>query len=399
MAIEIKLPSPGESVTQAMIANWLVRSGDFVSLNAEIAEIESDKATLPVYATASGIITLLAEAGTTLDVGTVIASIEASEDNQEISAETNTEIRETRSPDKERIRITPLAKKMMQDAGIAEAQLLAKASGNRRITRADVKAAESFDKSTTPMDQTRKKMSPLRLKLAQRLVSVKNETAMLTTFNEVDMSALLEIKNRYSPAFKEKTGYSLGFVSFFAKAAALAMKDFPEVNACIEGDEIVYFSSVDINIAVSSPKGLLTPVIRKVETMPVPDIEMRIKELGSLASQNRIRLEDLAPGSFTVTNGGVFGSMLSTPIINPPQTAILGMHKVSDRPVALNAQVVIRPVMYVALSYDHRLIDGKESVGFLVKVKQLLEQPESLLKGGTTELDEWLKSYTHAKRS
>lgn len=410
--IEMKVPSPGESITEVVIARWLKKDGDYVAKDEELAEIDSDKATLTINAEDSGSIHLLAAEGDTVKVGQVICSIDTSvkgeglkvqnlkvESSKVESSKNKTEPNVT--PIKEAIKETtkaaasyangtpsPAAKKMIAESNIDTNKIIATGKAGR-ITKADiVKAmASGFDSSHTiawggTRDTERRKMSALRKKLAQRLVTVKNETAMLTTFNEIDMSAIYTLRSKYKEKFKEVHGANLGFMSFFTKAVTEALNLFPSVNAMIDGEEIVYHKYADIGIAVSAPKGLVVPIVRNAEQMSLAQIETAIKNLALKARDNKITLEDMSGGTFTITNGGVFGSMMSTPIINPPQSAILGMHNVVERPIAINGQVVIRPMMYVALSYDHRIIDGRESVGFLVKVKEMLENPAKMLFGG-----------------
>lgn len=416
MIIEIKVPSPGESISEVQLASWLVNNGDFVEKDAEIAEIDSDKATLTINAAEEGIIELLAEAGDTIKVGAVVARLDSSAAKPEKSAaaspapapaapkpaiEESKPIPEPAAPatattgtEEVKLHISPLARKLMLEKNLSNTDIIDYFS-NLRISRSDVEevaaagARVSKPKSAPqPADPAfsrsseRRKMSTLRLKLAQRLVSVKNETAMLTTFNEVNMSRILEVKKKYNEKFKEKYGVSVGFMSFFTKAVTIALKHFPAVNAMIDGDEMIFHDYADIGIAVSAPKGLVVPVVRNAESLSLAQIEQAIKELAVKARDNKITLDDMTGGTFTITNGGVFGSMMSTPILNPPQSAILGMHNIIERPIAVNGQVVIAPMMYVALSYDHRVIDGRESVGFLVKVKELLENPEKMLFDG-----------------
>jgi 2-oxoglutarate dehydrogenase E2 component (dihydrolipoamide succinyltransferase) len=403
--IEMKVPSPGESITEVVIARWLKKDGDYVEKDEEVAEVDSDKATLTINAEDSGAIKILAAEGDTVKVGQVVCSIDNSVKGEaKPKAEAKKVEAKAEAPKaeakKETVKETaksesyasgtpsPAAKKLMDENKISGAKL--NGSGkDGRITKGDVlhALAGGFDSSTTmgwggTRDTDRSKMSPLRKKLAQRLVSVKNETAMLTTFNEVDMSAIYALRAKYKDKFKEVHGTNLGFMSFFTKAVTEALNLFPAVNAMIDGEEIVYHKYADIGIAVSAPKGLVVPVVRNAEQMSLAQIETEIKNLALKARDNKITLEDMSGGTFTITNGGVFGSMMSTPIINPPQSAILGMHNVVERPIAVNGQVVIRPMMYVALSYDHRIIDGRESVGFLVKVKEMLENPTKMLFGG-----------------
>ena len=398
--VEMKVPSPGESITEVVIARWLKKDGDYVEKDEEVAEVDSDKATLTINAEESGAVKLMAAEGDTVKVGQVVFSIDTSAKATEkksteakpkavkevaVKAETVLAKKETEKPS-EKVNSTPLAKNIMDENKIPANKVAGTGRGGR-IMKADVLSilSKGFDSSVSSAgtrETDRAKMSPLRKKLAQRLVSVKNETAMLTTFNEVDMSAIYALRAKYKDKFKEVHGTNLGFMSFFTKAVTEALNLFPAVNAMIDGEEIVYHKYADIGIAVSAPKGLVVPVLRNAEQMSLAEIETGIKNLALKARDNKITLEDMTGGTFTITNGGVFGSMMSTPIINPPQSAILGMHNVVDRPVAVNGQVVIRPMMYVALSYDHRIIDGRESVGFLVKVKEMLENPTKMLFGG-----------------
>lgn len=405
MIIEIKAPTPGESITEVQIANWLVKTGDYVAKDTEIAEIDSDKATLTVNAEMAGAITILVEAGETVSIGTVIAqinsdaiapegmAIESIVKKSEALKPAAEEIKQAETPAAlDEVKITPLARKIMEEKQLTGREVLEKL-GHARITRQDVLNA-SMETNSAPqiMDNSvfyessreteRKKMSTLRIKLAQRLVQVKNETAMLTTFNEVNMGRIMGLKKQYNEKFKEQFGVGIGFMSFFTKAITIALAKFPQVNAMIDGDELVFHKYADVGIAVSAPKGLVVPVIRNAESLSLSQIELRIKELAGKARDNKITLEEMTGGTFTITNGGVFGSMMSTPILNPPQSAILGMHNIIERPIAVNGQVVIAPMMYVALSYDHRVIDGRESVSFLVMVKDLLENPERMLFEG-----------------
>ncbi len=403
--IEMKVPSPGESITEVVIARWLKKDGEFVGKDEEIAEIDSDKATLTINAEDAGAVKLLAAEGDTVKVGQVICSIDNSvkgESKKEKVAAEPVAKKEEVKPEAKKEAVkdsaqatnyatgtpSPAAKKILDENKISASKL--NGSGkDGRITKGDalIALAGGFDSSAAAgwggsRDTERQKMTALRKKLAQRLVTVKNETAMLTTFNEVDMSSIYAMRAKYKDKFKEVYGTNLGFMSFFTKAVTEALNLFPAVNAMIDGEEIVFHKYADIGIAVSAPKGLVVPVVRNAERMSLADIEIAIKSLAVKARDNKITLEDMTGGTFTITNGGVFGSMMSTPIINPPQSAILGMHNVVERPIALNGQVVIRPMMYVALSYDHRVIDGRESVGFLVKVKEMLENPTKMLFGG-----------------
>ncbi|UBM62080.1 2-oxoglutarate dehydrogenase complex dihydrolipoyllysine-residue succinyltransferase [Candidatus Sulfidibacterium hydrothermale] len=418
MKVEIKVPSPGESITEVQLAAWLVKDGQQVEKDQDIVEIDSDKATLTVAAEADGKIKLLAKEGDTIEVGSVLAVIDTEvkgeapdkpvaglpEDKKTETPEKEApknapeEKQKNRTPEEdktgEKLHLSPLARKLLQQEGATEKEL-AEFFRSVRIGKEDVrfflenrnqqprKQATAATKTSWTGERNirREKMSMLRKKLAQRLVSVKNETAMLTTFNEVDMSAIMEIRRKYKEIFKEKFGVGLGFMSFFTKAVTEALQLFPQVNAQISGDELIYFDYVDIGIAVSAPKGLVVPVIQDAEKMSLAEIETAIKTLAVKARENKITLDEMQGGTFTITNGGVFGSMMSTPILNPPQSAILGMHNIVKRPVAVNGKVEIHPMMYVALSYDHRIIDGRESVGFLVKVKEMLEQPQRMLFG------------------
>jgi 2-oxoglutarate dehydrogenase E2 component (dihydrolipoamide succinyltransferase) len=404
MIAEQKVPSPGESISEVVIARWLKKDGDYVEKDDELCEIDSDKATLTVNAEFAGSFKALANEGDTVAVGSVICTIDTSAAKTEKAAAPAAPaapVVKAEAPDpKENNKPTesasyasgtpsPAAKKMIEENQL-NSQSIKGTGKDGRITKDDVNqflasgfAFESTKKATSnSREQERSKMTPLRKKLSQRLVSVKNETAMLTTFNEVDMTAIMEIRSKYKDKFKEKHGVNIGFMSFFTKAVTEALQQFPAVNAMIDGDEIIYHKYCDIGIAVSAPKGLVVPVVRNAEAMSLAQIESSIKELALKARDNKITLEEMTGGTFTITNGGVFGSMMSTPIINPPQSAILGMHNVVDRPMAVNGQVLIRPIMYVALSYDHRIIDGRESVGFLVKVKEMLENPMKMLFEG-----------------
>ncbi len=402
MIIEVKVPSPGESISQVLLSKWLVADGDMVEKDAEIAEIDSDKATLSIYAAEDGKIKILAAEGDTVDVGAVVCTIDssvvaeskASEPKAETKEVVKTEIKEvqqtkavgktSKSADVN-IHISPLARKVMEENQISEQQLIEKYN-SIRISRKEVANLTSQPVANAKVSFSResehKKMTPLRQKLSERLVAVKNQTAMLTTFNEVNMSALLNLKKQYSEKFKEKYGVGIGFMSFFTKAVTEALSLYPNVNSMIDGDELITPAYADISIAVSAPKGLVVPVIRNAESLSIAEIELKIKELATKARDNKITLEEMTGGTFTITNGGVFGSMMSTPIINPPQSAILGMHNIIERPVAINGEVKIQPMMYIALSYDHRVIDGRESVGFLVKVKEMIENPAKMLFNG-----------------
>ena len=402
--IELKVPSPGESITEVVISKWIKNSGDVVEKDEVLAEIESDKATLTLNAEESGKIEVLAPEGTTVKVGQVVVKIDTSFKPEikvdikksEIKVDAKKEIVETKAvpiivPTYAMGSPSPAASKLMTENKITSNQLTGSGKDGR-ITKQDVLIALSNGLPTASnilsnswqgnRDKDRVKMTTLRKTIAKRLVAVKNETAMLTTFNEIDMSEIFAIRAKYKDKFKEVYGTNIGFMSFFTKAVTEALYHVQAVNATIDGDEIVYNRYCDIGIAVSAPKGLMVPVLRSAELMSLAQIESGIKDLALKARDGKLTIPDMEGGTFTITNGGVFGSMMSTPIINPPQSAILGMHNVVDRPMAVNGQVIIRPMMYVALSYDHRIIDGKESVSFLVKVKEMLENPSRMLFGG-----------------
>ena len=422
MALEMKVPSPGESITEVEIAQWLVEDGDYVEKDQAVAEVDSDKATLELPAEASGIITLKAEEGDVVGVGEVVCLIDTdaakpgsddkgdSESKVEKSAEAEEKERQESTEDKKDSdkaaakteepsksstpsqkqddtyatgTPSPAAKKILDEKGIDSKDV--KGSGrDGRVTKEDAVEAKASMGSpgTGTRGEERKKMSMFRRKLAERLVSAKNDTAMLTTFNEVDMSPIFALRKKYKEEFKEKHGVSLGFMSFFTLAVIRALDEYPAVNSMLDGDYQVSYDFKDISIAVSGPKGLTVPVIRNAENLSFRGVESEVKRLAIKARDGKITVDEMTGGTFTITNGGVFGSMLSTPIINPPQSAILGMHNIVERPVAIDGHVEIRPIMYVALSYDHRIIDGKESVGFLVAVKEALENPEELLMDG-----------------
>jgi 2-oxoglutarate dehydrogenase E2 component (dihydrolipoamide succinyltransferase) len=393
MILEMKVPSPGESITEVEIATWLVEDGDYVEKDQAIAEVDSDKATLELPAEASGIITLKAEEGDAVAVGAIVCLIDTSAEKPEgelTSEEEEKEVVENKSSKPVETEPTaktyatgspsPAAKKILDEKGIAASDI--KGTGkDGRITKDDaVKAVPSMGTPTEGNRGTsRTKLSMLRRKVAERLVEAKNTTAMLTTFNEVDMSPIFALRKEYKETFKEKHGVSLGFMSFFSLAVVRALKLFPAVNSMIDEKEMITYDFCDISIAVSGPKGLMVPVMRNVENMTFRGVESEVKRLAIRARDGQITVDEMTGGTFTISNGGVFGSMLSTPIINPPQSGILGMHNIVERPVAINGNVEIRPIMYVALSYDHRIIDGKESVGFLVAVKEALENPIELL--------------------
>ena len=392
MVLEMKVPSPGESITEVEIATWLVEDGDYVEKDQPIAEVDSDKATLELPAEESGIVTLQAEEGDAVEVGAVVCLIDTAAEKPEGSSTTptSTSVKEApkATPVKEEVATTyasgtasPAAKKILAEKEIDASTI--KGTGKAgRITKEDaVKAVPSM--GTMPEDgtrgTTRKKMSMLRRKVAERLVAVKSETAMLTTFNEVNMQPIFDLRAQYKEDFKAKHGVGLGFMSFFTLAVVRALKMYPDVNSMIDGDFKIEHDFQDISIAVSGPKGLMVPVIRNAEKLTFRGVESEVKRLAIRARDGQITIDEMTGGTFTITNGGVFGSMLSTPIINPPQSGILGMHNIVNRPMAVNGAVVIQPIMYVALSYDHRIIDGRESVGFLVAVKEALENPVELL--------------------
>lgn len=407
MKLEIKIPPVGESISEVTLSRWIKQSGDYVEMDEIIAELESDKATFELTAEQAGVLSTVANEGDTIAIGTVVCSIdtdakpvatksEASAAKSETVSASNTsaENKDTYASNHP----SPAAAKILAEKGI-DASSVNGTGKDGRITKEDainanVAKPSKASSSTTSTEnksvslQTagarnvrNEKMSSLRKTVSKRLVAVKNETAMLTTFNEVDMQPIMDIRAKYKDKFKEKHGVGLGFMSFFTKAVCEALKEFPAVNAQINGEEILYHDFVDMSIAVSAPKGLVVPVIRNAESLSLAEIEKAVADLAGKARDNKLTIEEMTGGTFTITNGGVFGSMMSTPIINAPQSAILGMHNIVERPMAVNGQVVIKPMMYIALSYDHRIIDGRESVGFLVKVKQYLEDPQRLLLG------------------
>ena len=409
MILEMKVPSPGESITEVEIATWLVKDGDYVKKDQAIAEVDSDKATLELPAEASGVITLKAKEGDSVAVGQVVCLIDTDAAAPADAAAPKTETPKVEAPAPAQVspiapapvatpaapvapaasnsyatgEASPAAKKILAEKEIPANEVKGTGKGGR-ITKEDALNAQPARHSMgTPTfgkrGEKRTKLSMLRRKVAERLVSVKNETAMLTTFNEVDMSAIYEIRNEYKDAFKERHNVSLGFMSFFTLAVVRALKLFPDVNSMIDDKEKITYEYCDISIAVSGPKGLMVPVIRNAENLSFRGVEAEVKRLAIRAREGQITVDEMTGGTFTITNGGVFGSMLSTPIINPPQSAILGMHNVVDRAIVRNGQIVVAPVMYIALSYDHRIIDGRESVGFLVEVKNALENPVELL--------------------
>lgn len=399
--LEMKVPSPGESITEVEIATWLVQDGDYVEKDQPIAEVDSDKATLELPAEQSGIITLKAEEGEVVQVGQVVCLIDmdaakpAGSTAEAPKEEPKTEVKKeepapvkAEAPKVETYAAqtpSPAAKKILDEKGIAPSQVTG-SGRDGRITKDDAVTASVPAMGSAPAGgnrgQSTTKLSVLRRKIAARLVSVKNETAMLTTFNEVDMSEIFRIRKQYKEEFAAKHGIGLGFMSFFTKAVTRALKLYPDVNASIDGDFKINYDFADISIAVSGPKGLMVPVLRNAENMTLRGVEANIKDLATKVRDGKISVDEMTGGTFTITNGGTFGSMLSTPIINPPQSAILGMHNIIQRPVAVDGQVVIRPMMYVAMSYDHRIIDGKESVGFLVAVKEAIDNPVEFLMDG-----------------
>ena len=400
--IQIKVPPVGDSITEVTLSSWLKADGDFVEMDEQIAELESDKATFELTAEKAGVLKRVAKEGDVLEIGSVVCNIEvgasagSAAKNSAPAAEQKPAVMADKSASYAAGTPSPSAAKILAEKGVDASSVNGTGVGGR-ITKedaqkAEVKKAEALktEAPKTPAfapavagsrNERREKMSGLRKTIAKRLVTVKNETAMLTTFNEVDMQPIMDIRSKYKDKFKEKHGVGLGFMSFFTKAVCEALKEFPSVNARIENEEIVYSDFVDVSIAVSAPKGLVVPIIRNADALSLDGIEKAVIALAVKARENKLSIEEMTGGTFTITNGGVFGSMMSTPIINAPQSAILGMHNIIERPVAVNGQVVIRPMMYVALSYDHRIIDGRESVGFLVRVKQLLEDPTRLLLG------------------
>lgn len=431
MQIEIKIPSPGESISEVEIVSWNVEDGDVVEKNQEVAEIESDKASLPLIAEEGGQITIKAQEGDTVAVGDVVAVIdtekqgetkgkpkdqkEEKEQPAEVSSGEEKKVKKEGEPEKENtektpkeqpaatqkekttdnkqeyenVKVSPVARKMMDEHHLSVDDII---KGLQRLGKHEVQTVidggngqeEYTLKEETTRDVERKRMSQLRRKLSKRLVAVKNETAMLTTFNEVDMSKVIEMRKKYQKQFIEKHDIKLGFMSFFTKAVTVALQVYPKVNSQIDGEELVTPNYVDIGIAVQTEKGLMVPVLRNTEVKSLANIEHEIAELAVKARKARLSIEEMTGGTFSITNGGIFGSLLSTPILNPPQAAILGMHNIQERPVAINGKVEIRPMMYLALSYDHRIIDGKDSVTFLVKVKELIENPHLMLTGGVS---------------
>ena len=393
MILDMKVPSPGESISEVEIATWLVSTGDYVQKDQAIAEVDSDKATLELPAEASGRIEILVEPGTTVSVGQVVCRIDTAAAAPEAGAKTIASSpaaapiqAQTTAPASQTYAsgtASPAAKKILAEKGIASSQV-AGSGKDGRITKDDAVNAKA-SMGTAPESgrgETRTRMSALRRKLATRLVSVKNETAMLTTFNEVDMKAIMDLRKLHKDAFAAKHGVGLGFMSFFTLATVRALKLYPSVASMIDGDDMVTLDTTDISVAVSGPKGLMVPVLRNADQLSFAQVELGIKDLATKVRDGKISLDEMTGGCFTITNGGVFGSMLSTPIINPPQSAILGMHNIVERPMVVQGEIVVRPIMYVALSYDHRIIDGRESVGTLVAIKEALENPVEFLMGG-----------------
>ncbi len=392
---EMKVPAVGESITEVSISTWLKKDGDLVRLDEIIAEVESDKATFELPAEATGILRTVAKEGESLPIGGLICRIEVMEGVAEGSAPQATASDPAGQDDKSYAagHPSPAAAKILAEKGVAPGEVSGSGVGGR-VTREDAQKAEAPKKESTPVasgpplvadssgrNERREKMTSLRRTIARRLVSVKNETAMLTTFNEVDMRPIMDIRSLYKDKFKEKYGVGLGFMSFFAKSVCAALKEFPGINASLDNDEIIYHDYCDISIAVSTPRGLVVPVIRNADKLSFDQIESEVVRLATRGRDGKLSIEEMTGGTFSITNGGVFGSMLSTPIINPPQSAILGMHNIVERPVVRNGEIVIRPIMFVALSYDHRIVDGRESVSFLVRVKEMLEDPGRLILG------------------
>jgi 2-oxoglutarate dehydrogenase E2 component (dihydrolipoamide succinyltransferase) len=405
MAIEIKVPTVGESINEVTLVKWLKKEGDYVNRDEVIAELESEKATFEINAEKAGKLATVAKEGDTLKIGDIVARIDETaekpegvpekEEEKPAKEEVKAEKKETKAepttpkPKKEEkeksVKATPVAAAILADKKVEPATVTA-TGAQGKIMKNDVMEAlktpgrtqghEMFSREERP-----EKMSVLRRTISRRLVEAKNTTAMLTTFNEVDMSAIMDIRNKYKEVFKKQHEVSLGFMSFFAKACCFALQEWPSVNGQIDGENIIYHNYCDISIAVSAPKGLVVPVIRNAESLSMAEIEKAVLELATKARENKLTIEEMTGGTFTITNGGVFGSLMSTPIINIPQSAILGMHKIQERPIAVNGQVIIKPMMYLALSYDHRIVDGRESVSFLVRVKEMLENPEQLLFG------------------
>ena len=396
----MKVPTVGESITEVTISSWLKKDGDLIKLDEIIAEVESDKATFELPAEATGILRIVAKEKESLPIGGLICKIEVTEGST-VSASTSTPALGVVAVSGDKSYASghpsPAAAKILDEKGVAAAQVQGTGIGGR-ITKEDAQKAQVGQASKPAESKTipsaapvinagasrntrNEKMTSLRRTIAKRLVAVKNETAMLTTFNEVDMKPIMDLRSKYKEQFKEKFGVGLGFMSFFTKAVCVALKEFPAVNASVNGDEIVFHDYCDISIAVSTPRGLVVPVIRNAEMLSFNQIESEVVRLAGKGRDGKLSIDEMTGGTFSITNGGVFGSMLSTPILNPPQSAILGMHNIVERPVAKNGEVVIRPIMYLALSYDHRIVDGRESVSFLVRVKEMLEDPGRLILG------------------
>lgn len=419
--VEIRVPSPGESITHVELYKWLVADGAVVKKDTEIAELESEKATLTLVADESGKVSLKASEGDSLEVGTVACTIDTSVQPEEVAevgekkqaaapaagekeetstipvkAEASKTETKTTPDEYGNIKVTPLAKRVMEENDLSLEEVI---SGLRRLKRSDVEAVLAANgvssatglKKPASRESKTDRMSSLRRKLSERLVSVKNETAMLTTFNEVNMKPIMDLRRKNQDKFVKRHGVKLGMMSFFLKASSIALQEFPSVNSMMEGENMTTYDYADISVAVSTPKGLMVPVIRNVESMGLAEIEKAIAEVADKARKGKLSIPEMTGGTFTITNGGIFGSMMSTPIINPPQSAILGMHNILDRPVVVEGQITVRPMMYVALSYDHRVIDGRESVGFLVRVKQLLENPTDMLFGKSSGEKELLE--------
>ena len=401
MSIEIKVPTVGESISEVTLVKWHKKDGDWANRDEVIAELESEKATFELNAEQAGAIKIIAQEGATLNIGDVVCSIDTDAAKPEGAAVQTTDDRPQTTADKPKseepqpqttndkpqtdVKATPVAAAIIADKKV-DVKAVTASGTNGKIVKQDVMDALNNPgrKPGTVLferNEREQKMSNLRKTISRRLVEAKNTTAMLTTFNEVDMSAIMDIRKKYKDKFKELHGVNLGFMSFFTKACTFALQEWPSVNAYIDGENIIYHDYCDISIAVSAPKGLVVPVIRNAESLSMAGIEAKVVELATKAKDNKLTIEEMTGGTFTITNGGVFGSMMSTPIINIPQSAILGMHNILERPMAVNGQIVIRPMMYVALSYDHRIIDGRESVGFLVRVKELLENPALMLFG------------------
>ncbi len=393
--LQIKVPTVGESINEVTLAKWNKKTGDFVEMDELICELESDKATFELNAEAAGVLTTKCAEGDTLKIGDLLAEIDTDAKRPEGAVKPAAKPVEAKAPAAAPVNVpsnttyasgtpAPAAQKILAEKGINPAQVVGSGKDGR-ITKFDALKAELkvVSNEVKSREDRVEKMTSLRKTVSKRLLAAKNETAMLTTFNEVDMKPIMDLRNQYKNKFKETHGVNLGFMSFFTKAVCVALQEFPAVNAYLNGEEIIYHNYCDVSIAVSAPKGLVVPVIRNAEALSLAEIEAEVMRLAGKARENKLSIEEMTGGTFTITNGGVFGSMLSTPIINPPQSAILGMHNIVERAVVQNGQIVIRPIMYVALSYDHRIIDGRESVGFLVKVKQCLENPTLLLTQGT----------------